>query len=296
MGCIYKLYFEGNNNEAYIGQTRQNINRRIIQHRTDAIKNNTDKQKWILSNGRFLLKYEILYVGNDLDFLEKKAIKEYKEKGFKLYNLTNGGSGIGTSGYKHTEKEKIRRSLENHSRDYKVYTFLNKNGDSFIGDRLSFSKYSKLKIDVVGQLVRKEKQTRNGWYEKNAFNINGNKKARNNNIYKFEHEKHGKIECTCYELRNKYNLDESKIYMVASGKRKHHKGWFLNNIKKTTNPAYPFVYNKPIIRCNKEIIKKYSCINEIIIDMNMRRTASHYIKMCCEGNKKSYLGYTWSYI
>jgi hypothetical protein len=97
-------------------------------------------------------------------------------------------------------------------------------------------------------------------------------------------------------LIKKYNLDDSKIYQVVKGKRKHHKGWFLNNIKKTTNPAYPFVYNKPIIRCNKEIIKKYSCINEIIIDMNMRRTASHYIKMCCEGNKKSYLGYTWSYI
>ncbi|NBQ98567.1 MAG: hypothetical protein EBU12_10220 [Microbacteriaceae bacterium] len=228
MGDIYKLYFDNIDKEVYIGQTKRKAQRRFMEHRCKAKNNKTLLEKWINNNGRFNLKYSILYQGDDLDFNEIKFIKYYKKKGFKLYNITNGGSGEGATGYKHTEQEKKRRSLKNWSRDYSIYTFNNRNGDSFTGNRLDFSKYSGINPSVVCQLIRHIKKTRNGWYEINCKDIMGNNKPRNNNKYKFRHILHGNEECTCWDLIQKYSLDNSKIYQVVKGKRNQHKGWFLN--------------------------------------------------------------------
>lgn len=228
MGYIYKLYFNNIENEGYIGQTIQTIQKRLSQHRFNAKNNKTTKEKWINKNGRFNLKYSILYEGDDLDFNEIKFIKYYKEKGFKLYNITDGGSGEGARGYKHTKQEIERRQLNMWCRDYSIYTFKNRNGDSFTGNRLDFCKYSGISSAGVGQLVRHEKKTRNGWYEINCKDIRGYFKPKKNNKYKFTHTLHGNEYCTCWELIQKYSLDNSKIYMVVKGKRNHHKGWFLN--------------------------------------------------------------------
>ena len=228
MGYIYKLYFDNIDKEVYIGQTKRKVQRRVIEHRYNAKTKKKPVEKWIHKNGRFNLKYSILYEGDDLDFNEIKFIKYYKEKGFKLYNITDGGSGVGAMGYKHTKQEKKRRSLNMWNRDYSIYTFKNKNGDIFTGNRLDFSKYSGLSPSFVGQLTRHEKKTRNGWYEINCKDTRGYRKPKNNNKYKFTHILHGNEECTCWELIQKYSLDNSKIYMVVKGKRNSHKGWFLN--------------------------------------------------------------------
>ena len=228
MGYIYMLYFENIYKGAYIGQTKQRIQRRVAQHRATAIKNKTLKQRWINQNGRFNLKYLILYEGDNLDFNEIKFIEDYKKKGVKLYNITKGGSGAGSFGYKHTKEAKEKISLNNWGRDYSNYTFKNINGDIFTGNRLEFSKYSRLNTSIVSQLVRGEKLKRKGWYETNCINISGNKKPRNNKTYQFTHYLYGDENCTCWELIQKYNLDNSKIYMVVKGNRNHHKSWFLN--------------------------------------------------------------------
>lgn len=227
MGYIYMLYFENINKEAYIGQTKQPIQRRVAQHRVTAKKNKTLKQKWINKNGRFNLKYVILYEGDDLDFNEIKFIEHYKKNGVKLYNITKGGSGVGSLGYKHTKEEKERRSLNNWERDFSIYTFKNINGGNFTGNRLDFSKYSNLSVMSVGQLVRGEKKKIKGWYEIRCTDIMGHKKPINNKKYLFSHDLYGDEKCTCWHLIQKYNLDNSKIYQVANGKRNYHKGWFL---------------------------------------------------------------------
>ena len=303
MGYVYLLYFETDDKHFYVGQTTQSLNRRITQHKVDAKKQRTEKQNWIFQNGRFNLKHKILYEGIELDFYEKKHIAEFKSKSCVLYNMTEGGSGDGTKGYRHTDTEKLRRSLENPGRDYKIYTFKNINGDSFTGTRVDFRNYSNLSRVRIGNLINRKTKFSNGWYEITAapfvLNEKGapkrNENRRSKSIYNFVHPAFGGEKCTCYDLIQKYNLDDSKIYSVVKGKRKHHKGWFIDCLKKTSNPVKPFVYHNPVIRIKNGKEKKYNCINDIIVDMNMRRTASHYIKQCCEGKRTSYLGFDWSY-
>jgi hypothetical protein len=52
-------------------------------------------------------------------------------------------------------------------------------------------------------------------------------KAKDKTIYKFKHNVHGVEECTRSELISKYNLNDSNMSMLISGKYKTHKGWSL---------------------------------------------------------------------
>lgn len=47
------------------------------------------------------------------------------------------------------------------------------------------------------------------------------------NIYSFWHPIHGEVNSTMVELRHKYNLSDSKLPMLVSGKRFQHQGWRL---------------------------------------------------------------------
>ena len=227
IGVVYCFYFDTPDNGVYVGQTRREIDVRIKEHFYRA-NNKTEKGNWVKLNSKSDFKYEILYNGDELDFYEKKYIREYKEKYNKVYNIIDGNGGLGSFGFKHSEQEKRARSMWAWNRDYKIYKFYNKNGDKFIGDRFGFSKYSNLKPQVICQLINKTKKVRNGWYYGIDTDIRGNKKPKNKTVFSFIHKDYGVENCTCYELREKYNLDDSKVYQVVNGNRLSVKGWSLN--------------------------------------------------------------------
>lgn len=55
-------------------------------------------------------------------------------------------------------------------------------------------------------------------------------------IYDFWHPIHGKVSCTNYEIRSKYNLSDSKVPLLINGKRFEHKKWRMFNNKDKNKP------------------------------------------------------------
>src|ERR1035437_2542085 len=99
-GKIYKLYFKSNPNTVYIGKTQKSLKKRFNQHKS-AAKNKNHKSSpklynWIrkhIETEELLI--ELLKTGNDLDKLEKKTIKEFREnKNYIVKNTADGGQGL----------------------------------------------------------------------------------------------------------------------------------------------------------------------------------------------------------
>jgi len=100
---IYTLNDPMTNEIKYVGQTCRTLQTRLTEHIRDA-KNNIYKYRWIEKLKRNNLKPTINLIIDKLskeecNNLEIRLIKEYKEAGHKLVNLTEGGEG--TTGYKH---------------------------------------------------------------------------------------------------------------------------------------------------------------------------------------------------
>lgn len=103
---IYVLTEPGTGNVRYVGKT-YNVQRRYCVHLCDTT--NTHKVHWIQSLIARGLKpdckvIEVVKPGDDWVSIERFWIKLFKDKGFKLTNLTDGGDGA--PGYKHTEEAK----------------------------------------------------------------------------------------------------------------------------------------------------------------------------------------------
>lgn len=99
--CVYQ-FIDNSNTPFYVGQTN-NYHRRKTEHLC-VLKKGKKGKTWpvynkirkLIKEEKYELKMEILK--NDLNFseaneLEIKYIKEYKESGIKLCNLTAGGEG-----------------------------------------------------------------------------------------------------------------------------------------------------------------------------------------------------------
>jgi group I intron endonuclease len=103
------------NNKYYVGQTRQSLNKRWSQHKSDAkCRHYYYLQKAINKYGSENFKIECLLECslNDLDMFEEKMILAYQSNDIKFgYNLTNGGGGYNTKSISHSEETRIKQSL-----------------------------------------------------------------------------------------------------------------------------------------------------------------------------------------
>jgi len=92
---IYSLSSTSNNEVRYIGQTTQKLNRRLSQHICYAKKKATAVTKWIMRELELGFKININLLNDNAVFnlTEIEAIKDYRLKGFRLLNLTDGGEG-----------------------------------------------------------------------------------------------------------------------------------------------------------------------------------------------------------
>lgn len=118
MGLIYCITFSSN--KKYIGQTRQSIKTRLIQHKNS--KDNTLVSRAFKKYKEY--KYEILIEcdNNDLDEYEKYYIEKYKTITPNGYNLRTGGQ----NGYYFSDEVKFKCSLNARKRgkELPIYIYM----------------------------------------------------------------------------------------------------------------------------------------------------------------------------
>ena len=118
------------NNKVYIGQTRQDIHKRFIQHCSCANRTHPYKSKLheaIRKYGKDNFNIECIDIANNLDELNEKEIfwiKYYNSLDINFgYNITSGGGG--TPDYHHSEE--IKRIISEKGRGIKRSEQVRKN-------------------------------------------------------------------------------------------------------------------------------------------------------------------------
>ena len=110
---IYGLICPVSKKIRYIGKTKWSLDRRLKEHMREN-KKKTHKQKWInLLKTKGLTPTIVLIENvNEDNWIEKEKfyIKLFKENGFNLTNISDGGEGGGSKGYKHSKEWKIKDS------------------------------------------------------------------------------------------------------------------------------------------------------------------------------------------
>jgi group I intron endonuclease len=106
---IYKLIDPLTNKIRYVGRTSQNLDNRLKKHLN--AKDKSHRTNWIknLLLKNLVPKIELICETDKFETcteLEFFYIKKYKELGFDLVNMTNGGEG--SIGFKHSESTIIK--------------------------------------------------------------------------------------------------------------------------------------------------------------------------------------------
>lgn len=120
MIIIYALKDPINNSIRYIGQT-SNIKTRFNNHLKGNKYRKTHTTNWIQSLLNLELKPILIELDKcekkDIDIVEQKYIKEYKEKGYDLTNHSIGGHS--SLGCKHSLESRLKRSINSKGRKHK---------------------------------------------------------------------------------------------------------------------------------------------------------------------------------
>lgn len=239
--CVYH-FLDDKEVPFYVGKTN-NFNRRYKEHLC-VLRNDKNKKTWPVYNKIRKLILEKKYILNmkivkdGLTFiqsnkLEIKLIKEYKEKGYNLYNLTAGGEG--TLNHKPIFTKEWKQKLSDA-----------KSGNKFTGEKNSFygKKHStKTKQKLSSLRKEKFKGNQNPFFGKthneNSKKIIGDKNRGINSgrVLKYEiispngkkyYVKDGLYEF-CKKIKSEFNIElfPYGFAHVLSGKQKTHKGWLI---------------------------------------------------------------------
>ncbi|MFH1261000.1 MAG: GIY-YIG nuclease family protein [Candidatus Micrarchaeota archaeon] len=104
LGCVYAV-FNKRSESVYVGKTKFTVDIRRKQHELEAKRiAKSPFHKALVSYGADAFEWHEIYPLNEADpatlnELEKFYIKEFREDGYKLYNLTDGGDGGDTGVY-----------------------------------------------------------------------------------------------------------------------------------------------------------------------------------------------------
>lgn len=112
LGYIYGLYCDCHTGAGirYVGQTVQEVPRRLYGHFRDSQKSKTPVSNWIRKHGKESIRYVVIEVvkENALDGREVFWIKRHRTMGSSLLNLLDGGGG--SRGRVLTDETKMRIS------------------------------------------------------------------------------------------------------------------------------------------------------------------------------------------
>jgi ribonuclease BN (tRNA processing enzyme) len=117
MVIIYSLKDPNTLEIRYVGKTTSELKTRFDSHccNQNIYRKNYSAQ-WIksliLQNKKPIIEIIEIVEDNIWQEKEKYWIKKFKQEGFKLTNMTEGGD-VGCKGYKHTEKAKLNISIKN---------------------------------------------------------------------------------------------------------------------------------------------------------------------------------------
>lgn len=210
----------------YIGKTK-NFNQRKRRHLSNIKdQNNTlpkyHKARKLLSVGysfdEIMIIQEKNLTAKQANQRETDLIKEHRDKGIKIYNLTDGGDGCSMT----PEQQKIaaakrtgqKRSVETRRKISKA-----KKG-------MKFSKKHKENLSKARRkrIIKEETKIKMSKSSKGKINI---KKYKLVDPKGLEHITTNGLVDFCRE----HDLSSANLHKVLNGERKHHKGWKIERIK-----------------------------------------------------------------
>jgi hypothetical protein len=128
MGCVYGLYAGSNSDDVrYIGCTKNgDAQKRLREHIKNSTEADTKRNSWPIYNW---IRKETS-AGNSINYLvlgyfdsweatlsaEVDFIKEYRQGGFKLLNVTDGGEGYGLKHSEETKRLNRDIAIRNHKK------------------------------------------------------------------------------------------------------------------------------------------------------------------------------------
>jgi hypothetical protein len=121
--CVYALVLESSPEDyRYIGRTIETLHRRLSKHISETnVGNQTYVYRWIRKSIAQGETIKIVILEDNLTYKQSgireiELIRHYKNIGYKLTNLTEGGDGgrLGQSGWKHTEEAKAKMRGNKH--------------------------------------------------------------------------------------------------------------------------------------------------------------------------------------
>lgn len=255
---IYALYDPSTNDTRYIGKSNRPRGR-YYQHMNIKNKRRSYKISWIKS----LLnenKKPYYYIIDEVpvvewEYWEQYWIEQFKQWGFNLTNLTEGGQG--GNGYKHTEKTKKKLSK------------------SHLGKTLT-EEHKKKISDAI-----KEKAKDNPMYNRGE----GNKRKPLN---KDElHHQYITLDKSMPQLSKYFNVSEKKIFNeLKIYNIKKEEGWWLDKIANQ--------YKKTVLQydLNGKLIGEWEGLVDIENELGYNKTN---IANCCRNIIKTSQGYIWRY-
>lgn len=157
---IYTLSSPINNEVRYIGKTKSSLKYRLSQHIHDSLTNgtNTYKKAWIKSlllKGLLPIIEELEIIENDNCWKESEKywIAQFKNWGFNLTNMTDGGDGNQNQIMSNESKLKRSSSLKGRIVSKETREKISK---SHLGKKLSDKTKEKLKLYNLGKKQSKE--------------------------------------------------------------------------------------------------------------------------------------------
>lgn len=299
-------------NIRYIGKTKETLKQRLSRHILSSKNEKTYKANWIrkeLSIGNNILIKNIFTVPKDDEWQkwEIHFISEYKNKGFKLTNLTIGGedlSGENNPFFGKNHKKSTKKLLRESSLTKKTINQYNLNGDlitSFIsiGEASEKTGIPKSSISDVCQKKPKYK-TAGGYvwrYSGEPFSLEYDNPAEHLRKEICQYNKKGEL-LSEYEsiskAHEKTNIPVGSISQCCNKKLKT-AGGYIWRFKGE-------IFSKPSNRSDAKKVIQYTLTGAYVNEFNSAKEASkktgvYYsgIYNCCNGKYEQSGGFKWEF-
>ena len=233
-GHVVYYFIRPDGTPFYVGITN-NFKRRKRRHYCNILNGNSypkyNKARKLISEG-FIFDQMIIIVERNLTEEEAKQreidlIRELKDKGIKLYNLTAGGEGF--SGF---SKEQMQKMADKRRGKKLPKEVRRKISEARKGMKFSEEHKKNLSKAWENRTVTKETCIKMSKASKGKINIKRYKLIDPSGIEYFTTEGLVKF---CEE----HDLTPSNFMKVLSGERTHHKGWRIERLERNDNQIIP---------------------------------------------------------
>jgi hypothetical protein len=265
---IYALAQKGTKNFRYVGVTRQTLDKRLTQHRSD--KRKYPKCDWVQSlnkNIDIFLIHSGCYTENEAYIVEMEYVSKFKNEGYDLLNACEGGKYP-----KMTPqiRSKLSDSLKESYRTGKIKPIYGRN---------PFKGWSEHKMDAYKKNMSKVCTGRKHTEEskRKISKINKGKTHSKKVRHKMSLAKKGKPNLKARGLpvsqKSRERISKTKIERGSHAGGKNHKA-----------------HNIYSVNIKDKTFKNYECIKYATDELKINKK---YILSCCRGDLGHYKGYTF---